>query len=98
MPILRHDGNEVDRRSQGAEDRKGDADGVSGDEAGAVFCEEGKGLWVISKASVPTAGAGLTAMIPPMLPKPICQPVPTDRRWCPPRFMVNQQTMIGMAL
>lgn len=29
---------------------------------------------------------------------PTCHALPTERRWWPPRFMLNQQTIIGMAL
>jgi len=37
------------------------------------------------------------AIIPPILPKPICQAVPTARRWWPPRLRLNQHTVTGRA-
>lgn len=39
-----------------------------------------------------------TAMIPPILPKPTCHADPIARRWWPPRFMLNQHTMTGIAV
>lgn len=82
----------------GREGQEGHADDVSRSIERRVFRQEGVGGNDAANWSLGLALGVEWGKEDILLPKPICQAVPTLRRRCPPRFIANQQTSTGMAL
>lgn len=107
LQILRPTRPAIDDTRENTQDSKGDADGVSIiiiDRRRNQYQYQDRQVRVKKRKTHPVTYLGAssgkkanTAMMPPMLPKLTCHALPTDRRWWPPRFMLNQQTMMGMA-
>ena len=97
LPVLPGDGDGIRNAGEHAQTDEGDADGVALGEEGRVARDERVGrddaadvaeAWEMSAKKV---GMGVQKDVP------ICQALPMALRWCPPRFMLNQHTMTGMA-
>jgi len=103
LPVLPGDGDGIRNAGEHAQADEGDADGVALGEEGRVARDERVGR--DDAADVAEAwdrGVSFLAggSVPGVKGKkdiPICQALPMALRWWPPRFMLNQHTMMGMA-
>ncbi len=100
LPVLPGDRDGVDDAGEHAQADEGDADGVTLGEEGRVARDERVGR--DDTADVAEAWGGLLvtgsrSVCQGSSDLPICQALPMALRWCPPRFMLNQHTIMGMA-